>query len=313
METIDNTTQNTAPVEPEKTTTWGIRLRESEKIKLNDLLEIIGGDKKETLLDVLSKAAVEHQSQQATTGIIAEMETYTKAIMQAALRQATAAAAVETATKAKYEELLDIEQDAKLKLSEQIEALKTQIAGLEQTIKAQKDQISKAADRVEEQKEEIYCLKNDLETAQKNAAAVAEIQKEYGNRLKAAEAAKTAAEKAAADALAAQQAAEKATADANGKVANIASKYNALNGKLEEVQKQLTKAEARADKAEERLDKANTEKTELADKLAAIAMQSQHTSSRKAAVKPAKHTDANADADFEEILENKGQQKLVQD
>lgn len=304
METMNNTTQNVAPVEPEKTTTWGIRLRESEKIKLNDLLETIGGnDKKETLLDVLSKAAVEHQSQQATTGIIAEMETYTKAIMQAALRQATAAAAVETATKAKYEELLDIEQDAKLKLSEQIEALKAQIADLEQTIKAQKDQISKATDRVEEQKEEIYCLKNDLETAQKNAAAVAEIQKEYSNRLKAAEAAKTAAEKAAADALAAQQAAEKATAEANGKVANIANKYNGLNGKLEEVQKQLTKAEARADKAEERADK-------LLEKALAAAQQPQHN--KKAAAKAAK-TDAHDGDNFEEILEDKGQQKLVQD
>lgn len=152
-------------------------------------------------------------------------------------------------------------------------------------------------------------MKNDLDSAQRNAAAVAEIQKEYSNRLKAAEAAKTAAEKAAVNAQEAQQAAEKATADANGKVANIASKYNALNGKLEEVQKQLTKAEARADKAEERLDKANTEKTELADKLAAIAMQSQHASSRKAAAKPIKHADT--DADFEEALESKGQQKLV--
>ena len=75
------------------------------------------------------------------------------------------------------------------------------------------------------------------------------------HRFKSAEAAKAAAEKTAADAQAAQQAAEKATAEANGKVANIASKYNALNGKLEEVQKQLTKAEARADKAEERADK----------------------------------------------------------
>lgn len=301
METIDNTTQNTAPVEPEKTTTWGIRLRESEKIKLNDLLETIGGDKKETLLDVLSKAAVEHQSQQATTGIIAEMETYTKAIMQAALRQASATAAVETATKAKYEELLDIEQSAKLKLSEQIEALKAQIVELKETIKAQKGQISDAADRVEKQKEEIYCLKNDLETAQQNAAAVAEIQKEYSSRLKSAETAKEAAEKAAADALVAQQAAEKATAEANGKVANIASKYNALNGKLEEVQKQLTKAETRADKAEERADKM------LEKALAATAQQT-----KTAAAKAAK-TDAHDGDNFEEILEDKGQQKLVQD
>lgn len=297
METMDNTTQNAAPVEHEKTTTWGIRLRESEKIKLNDLLETIGGnDKKETLLDVLSKAAVEHQSQQATTGIIAEMETYTKAIMQAALRQATAAAAVETATKAKYEELLDIEQDAKLKLSEQIEALKAQIVELKETIKAQKGQISDAADRVEKQKEEIYCLKNDLETAQQNAAAVAEIQKEYSSRLKSAEAAKTAAEKTAADAQAAQQAAEKATAEANGKVANIASKYNALNGKLEEVQKQLTKAEARADKAEERADKM------LEKALAATAQQT------KTAAKKSHH--AEAEADFETTIESKGQQQL---
>lgn len=309
MENIENTIQNAAPIESEKTTTWGIRLRESEKIKLNELLESIGGDKKETLLDVVSKAAIESQSQQATTGIIAEMETYTKAIMQAALRQATAAAAVETATKAKYDELLDIEQAEKLKLTEQISELHKEIETLKATIKAQKEQISDAADKVEQQKEEIYCLKNDLDSAQRNAAAVAEIQKEYSNRLKAAEAAKTDAEKAAVNAQEAQQAAEKATADANGKVANIASKYNALNGKLEEVQKQLTKAEARADKAEERLDKANTEKTELADKLAAIAMQFQHASSRKAAAKPIKHADA--DADFEEALESKGQQKLV--
>lgn len=63
-------------------------------------------------------------------------------------------------------------------------------------------------------------------------------------------------------------------------------------------------------KSEERLDKTNTEKTELADKLAAIAMQSQHASSRKAAVKPAKHTDS-ADANFEEVLEDKGQQTLI--
>lgn len=293
MDNFENTTQNAASNEPEKTTTWGIRLRESEKIKLNELLETIGGnDKKETLLDVLSKAAVEHQSQQATTGIIAEMETYTKAIMQAALRQASATAAVETATKAKYEELLDIEQSAKLKLLEQIEALKAQIVELKETIKAQKGQISDAADRVEKQKEEIYCLKNDLETAQQNAAAVAEIQKEYSSRLKSAEAAKDAAEKTAADAQAAQQAAEKATAEANGKVANIASKYNALNGKLEEVQKQLTKAEARADKAEERADKM------LEKALAATAQQTQ------------KAHHAEAEADFETTIEAKGQQQL---
>lgn len=306
MENIDNTTQNAAPVESEKTTTWGIRLRESEKIKLNELLESIGGnDKKETLLDVLSKAAVEHQSQQTTTGIIAEMETYTKAIMQAALRQATAATAVETATKAKYEELLDIEQDAKLKLSEQIEALKAQIVELKETIKAQKGQISDAADKVEKQKEEIYCLKNDLETAQQNAAAVAAIQKEYSNRLKAAEAAKTAAEKAAADAMAAQQASEKATAEANSKAANLSAECNAANGKLEEVQKQLVKAEARAEKAEERADK-------LLEKALAAAQQPQHT--KKAAAKAAKADAQQApDTHFEETLEGKGQQKLVED
>ena len=248
METVENTTQNAAPAENEKTTTWGIRLRESEKIKLNELLETIGGnDKKEALLDVLSKAAVEHQSQQVTTGIIAEMETYTKAIMQAALRQASASAAVETATKAKYEELLDIEQSAKLKLSEQIEALKAQIAELEKTIKAKDDLLSKAADAVAKRQEQIEELENKLHDAQSNAAALLQIQNDAIQRAKAAEAAKAAAEKAAADALAAQQAAEKATADANAKVANIASKHNALNGKLEEVQKQLTKAEARAD------------------------------------------------------------------
>jgi DNA repair exonuclease SbcCD ATPase subunit len=312
METMDNTTQNAASNEPEKTTTWGIRLRESEKIKLNELLETIGGnDKKEALLDVLSKAAVEHQSQQATTGIIAEMETYTKAIMQAALRQATAAAAVETATKAKYEELLDIEQDAKLKLSEQVEALKAQITELEKTIKDKDNLLSKAADAVNKKQDHIDDLENKLHDAQNNAAALLQIQNDAIQRAKAAETAKEAAEKAAADALAAQQAAEKATVDANAKVANIASKYNALNGKLEEVQKQLTKAEARAEKVEERLDKANTEKTELADKLAAIAMQSQHASSRKAAVKSIKHADA--DADFEGTLESKGQQKLVEE
>lgn len=306
MENIDKTTQNTAPAESEKTTTWGIRLRESEKIKLNELLESIGGnDKKETLLDVLSKAAVEHQSQQATTGIIAEMETYTKAIMQAALRQAAATAAVETATKAKYEELLDIEQEAKLKLSEQVEALKAQIVELKETIKAQKGQISDAADRIEKQKEEIYCLKNDLETAQKNAAAVAEIQKEYSSRLKSAEAAKAAAEKAAADALAAQQAAEKDTAEANGKAANLSAECNAANGKLEEVQKQLAKAEARAEKAEERADK-------LLEKALAAAQQPQHT--KKTAAKAAKADAQQApDTHFEEALEGKGQQKLVED
>lgn len=87
-------------------------------------------------------------------------------------------------------------------------------------------------------------------------------------------------------------------------------KFNSATARIDELLKQISKAEARADKAEERLDKANTEKTELADKLAAIAMQSQHTSSRKAAVKPAKHTDS-ADANFEEVLEDKGQQTLI--
>lgn len=314
MDNIENTTQNAAPVEPEKTTTWGIRLRESEKIKLNDLLETIGGnDKKEALLDVLSKAAVEHQSQQATTGIIAEMETYTKAIMQAALRQATAAAAVETATKAKYEELLDIEQDAKLKLSEQIETLKAQIAELEKTVKAKDDLLSKAADAVAKKQEQIEELENKLHDAQNNAAALLQIQNDAIQRAKTADAGKAEAEKALAEAEKAHKSTEKALAEANGKVANIASKFNSATARIDELLKQISKAEARADKAEERLDKANTEKTELADKLAAIAMQSQHASSRKAAVKPAKHTDGNADADFEEILENKGQQKLVQD
>lgn len=298
MENIENTIQNAAPIESEKTTTWGIRLRESEKIKVNELLESIGGDKKETLLDVLSKAAVEHQSQQATTGIIAEMETYTKAIMQAALRQATAAAAVETATKAKYDELLDIEQDAKLKLLEQVEALKAQIVELKETIKAQKGQISDAADTVEKQKEEIYCLKNDLDSAQRNAAAVAEIQKEYSSRLKAAEAAKAAAEKTAADALTTQQAAEKATAEANNKAANLSAEFNAANSRLEELQKQLDKAEARAEKAEERADK-------LLEKALAA---TQHT--KKAAAK-ATHTEDGSE--FEKALEEKGQQKLVHD
>ena len=314
MDNIENITQNAASNEPEKTTTWGIRLRESEKIKLNELLETIGGnDKKEALLDVLSKAAVEHQSQQATTGIIAEMETYTKAIMQAALRQASASAAVETATKAKYEELLDIEQSAKLKLSEQIETLKAQIAELEKTIKAKDDLLSKAADATNKKQDQIDDLENKLHDAQNNAAALLQIQNDAIQRAKTADAGKAEAEKALIEAEKAHKSTEKALAEANGKVANIASKFNSATARIDELLKQISKAEARADKAEERLDKANTEKTELADKLAAIAMQSQHASSRKAAVKPAKHTDGNADADFEEILENKGQQKLVQD
>lgn len=312
MDNIENIAQNAAPAEPEKTTTWAIRLRESEKIKLNGLLETIGGnDKKEALLDVLTKAAVEHQSQQVTTGIIAEMETYTKAIMQAALRQASAAAAVETATKAKYEELLDIEQSAKLKLSEQIEALKTQIAELEKTIKDKDNLLSKAADAVNKKQEQIEDLENKLHDAQNNAAALLQIQNDAIQRAKTADAGKAEAEKAFAEAEKAHKATEKALTETTSQVANVTSKFNSATARIDELSKQLAKAEARAEKAEERLDKANTEKTELADKLATIAMQSQHVGSKKVSVKTTKHTDA--DVNFEETLEDKGQQTLIKE
>ena len=286
----------TEKIEPDKTTTWGIRLRDSEKLKLNDMLDSLGGDKKETLLDIVSKAVVAQQSQKATTGLIAELETYTKAIMQAALRQASAAAAVETATKAKYDELLDIEHDEKVKLTEQIDTLKKEIDTLKAAIKAQKEQISAAADKVEKQREEIYCLKNDLETAQRNAEAVAEIQNEYSSRLKAAEVAKAAAEKAADDAQAAQAAADKECDRLRLAAASDTAKVQSQADQITDLKAQLATAQAQS--------------AQLLNLLATAQQQPQPQHAKKAAAKA--KTEAHTE-NFEEEVEERGQQKLIEE
>lgn len=300
-QTKETTTQTT-----EKAAVWSVRLSENDKIRLNNLLTIMHGtDNREKLMSIVTKAEAEAAKEETGNQFVQQIQQYADAIVKAAIAQAAAAGTAESRIYSEYEQTLaDKTADAE-KLVSQVKELETEVAALKETIKAQKEQISEAADRVEKQKEEIYCLKNDLETAQRNAEAVADIQKEYSSRLKAAEAAKLAAEKTAAEALAAQQTAEKATTEANSKVTTLSAKYNAANGKIEELQKQLTKAESRADKAE-------ADKMELIVKTLAAAQQPQHI--KKAAAKAAK-ADAQQvlDTHFEETLEGKGQQKLVED
>ena len=297
-QTKETTTQTT-----EKAAVWSVRLSENDKIRLNNLLTLMQGtDNREKLMSIVTKAEAEAAKEETGSQFVAQMQQYADAIVKAAIAQAAAAGTIANTVRAEYEQTLADKTTENADLLEVIKGLESQIETLKATIKAQQEQISDAADRVTKQKEQIDALTIELNTAKHNADAVAEIQKEYSQRAKNAEAAKLAAEKAAADALAAQQAAEKATADANSKVANIASKYNALNGKLEEVQKQLTKAENRAEKAEERADK-------LLEKALAAAQPQQH---KKAAAKATKQH-AEDSENFEEVLEEKGQQKLVED
>lgn len=292
MDEFKETTQNIEQNEPEKSSTWGIRLRDSEKLKLNDMLDSLGGERKETLLDIVTQAVIKKNKEEATTGLVAELDKYTKAIMQAALRQASAAEAAEISIKAHYEELLDIEQQAKVKLTGQIDELKKEIESLKTTIEAQKDQISEAADKVEKQREEIYCLQNDLKTAQQNATAVAEIQKEYSSRLKSAEAAKAAAEKAAADALAAQAAADKECDRLRLAAASDTAKVQSQADQIADLKAQLAAAQAQS--------------AQLLNLLATAQQQPQH---KKAAAKAKEaHTE-----NFEEEVEERGQQKLIEE
>lgn len=63
MEEIKETTQNEAE---KATATWSVRLYENDKLRINDLLEALpGADKREKLMNIISKAEIENNKNQA--------------------------------------------------------------------------------------------------------------------------------------------------------------------------------------------------------------------------------------------------------
>lgn len=293
-QTKETTTQTT-----EKAAVWSVRLSENDKIRLNNLLTLMHGtDNREKLMSIVSKAEAEATKEETGSQFVKQMEQYADAIVKAAIAQAAAAGTAESRIYAEYDKTLADKTAENADLLEVIKDLKSQVTTLKETIKTQKEQISDAADRVEKQKEEIYCLKNDLETAQRNAEAVAEIQKEYSQRAKSAEAAKAAAEKAAADALAAQQAAEKENDRLKLAAAGVDATNKAQAEQIADLKAQLAAAQAQS--------------AQLVTALATQAQQQQqHVKKSPAKAKAEAQHDENGE--FEHTLEQQGQQKLIKD
>lgn len=293
MEEIKETT--TQPAE-KAAAVWSVRLSENDKIRLNNLLTLMQGtDNREKLMSIVSRAEAEAAKKETGSQFVQQMQQYADAIVKAAIAQAAAAGTIENTVRAEYEKTLADKTADAHRLLGQVKELESQVENLKTTIKAQQEQISAAADRVEKQKEEIYCIKNDLETAQRNAEAVADIQKEYSQRLKSAEAAKLAAEKAATEAQAVQAAADKECDRLRLASASDTAKVQAQAEQIADLKAQLAAAQAQ---------------TGQLLTLLATAQQPQHT--KKAAAKAAKaETPTTDNGEFEKTLEIKGQQKLV--
>lgn len=294
MENTDNKQQSATP--------WAIRLYENDKIRLNNLLEALPGtDKREKLMTIIGKAEVETSKNQASSEFLNQLQQYTTAIMQAATAQAAHAANAENLIRNEYEQTL-------AKKAAEIEALQKTIAERDEeihqantTIKEQKAKVSDAADKAEKYREKADALAIELQTAKSEAVAVAEIRKEYADRLRSTEKAaakaveeknKAYTEKAAAyEKLAeVQKAADAASTDNAAQKATI----DAQAARIAELKAQLAAATARAERAE-------AEKMQLFNNFL-TAQQTQKTA------KKAHH--AEAEADFETTIEAKGQQQL---
>lgn len=179
----------------EKSSTWSVKLYEADRIRLMNLLDVIPVEnRREAFMDIITKAEVATAKEQAATGFVAELEKYTKAIMQSAVRQVSMFEAAEAAYKGDAQQRLDAESKAKEEAYKEIKMLREQIKDLNGIIKIQKDKLTDCADALFKKQEQIDNLKVDFETAQRNVEAVAEIQKEYSMRLKKAETAKVEAE-----------------------------------------------------------------------------------------------------------------------
>lgn len=251
MEIIENKQQST-------TTPWSIRLFENDKIRLNNLLEVLPGtDKREKLMGIISKAEVETSKNKASSEFLSQLQQYTTAIIQSATAQATHAANTENLIRSEYEQIL-------AKKLEEIEALQKNIAEREDNIreltgmlKEQKVKVSDAADKVEEYREKVEALQNDLQIAKSEAVSVAEIRDEYIGRINVAEAALKKAEMAK-NKIESEKAAVYAELDNMKKTVDSVTADNAVlnatvdaqNNQIVELKEQLMATTTRAERAE---------------------------------------------------------------
>lgn len=294
MENTDNKQQSATP--------WAIRLYENDKIRLNNLLEVLPGtDKREKLMTIIGKAEVETSKNQASSEFLNQLQQYTTAIMQAATAQAAHAANAENLIRSEYEQTLAAKQAEIENLQKTVAEREDGIRQANAALKEQKAKVSDAADKVEEYREKIEILQNDLQTAKSEAVAVAEIRKEYADRLRSTEKAaakaveeknKAYAEKAAAYEKLAE--AQKAADAASTATAAAKATIEANAAQIAELKAQLAAATVRAERAE-------SEKMQLFNSF----LSNQQT---QKATKKAHHSEA--EADFETTIEAKGQQQL---
>mgnify|MGYP004631842417 CR=1 FL=1 len=183
------------PKESEKSSTWSVKLYEADRMRLMNLLDVIPMEnRREAFMDIVAKAEVATAKEQAATGFVAELEKYTKAIMQSAVRQVSMYEAAEAAYKGEAQQRLDVESQAKEKYLEEVRTLQGKLDELKDTIHVQKEKLDGCADELIKKKQQIDSLKADLESARRSTEAVAEIQKDYDVRLRKAESLKFEAE-----------------------------------------------------------------------------------------------------------------------
>ena len=183
------------PKESEKSSTWSVKLYEADRMRLMNLLDVIPMEnRREAFMDIVAKAEVATAKEQAATGFVAELEKYTKAIMQSAVRQVSMYEAAEAAYKGEAQQRLDAEFQAKKEYLEEVRTLQGKLEGLKGIINVQKEKLDGCADELLEKKKQIDRFKADLESARRSTEAVAEIHKDYGARLRKAESLKREAE-----------------------------------------------------------------------------------------------------------------------
>ena len=183
------------PKESEKSSTWSVKLYEADRMRLMNLLDVIPMEnRREAFMDIVAKAEVATAKEQAATGFVAELEMYTKAIMQSAVRQVSMYEAAEAAYKGEAQQRLDAEFQAKEEFLDEVRMLQGKLKELKDTINIQKEKLDGCADELLKKKEQIDSLKADLESARRSTEAVAEIQKDYDVRLRKAESLKREAE-----------------------------------------------------------------------------------------------------------------------
>lgn len=183
------------PKESEKSSTWSVKLYEADRMRLMNLLDVIPMEnRREAFMDIVAKAEVATAKEQAATGFVAELEKYTKAIMQSAVRQVSMYEAAEAAYKGEAQQRLDAESQAKEEFLDEVRMLRGKLKELNDTINFQKEKLDGCADELLKKKEQIASLKADLESARRSTEAVAEIQKDYDARLRKAESLKFEAE-----------------------------------------------------------------------------------------------------------------------